>query len=338
MKKIFLFAALPALVLTGCSSDEILDTQKTAIEFNNVFVNKSSRAESLTEENIKTCNVWGSSSLANAYIFNSTTVTITNPTTTSYSPVQYWTANSTYYFMAISSLKGVKDWGFTAPDAIPTAEGTFGTLTFDNTATGAAGCDDIVFASATRTQGETINDAAVNLNFKHALSRTRFMFTNNMGENYKIKVSNVVVSGTPAKGTLDFNQNPPTWTTEETTTVSYAVNVPAGSTDGLVNSTTDTDRQFLIPGTTDFAVSFDIDLYLTNASGENIHVNGETPYHHTIPITQDLAIGTAYLFRTTIGADNIDPENPLKPITFTVSVDPWGTAQNVDIAVPDVQP
>lgn len=337
MKKIFLFAALPAFVLTGCSNDEILDTQKTAIEFNNVFVNKSSRANDLTANNVGNCKVWGSSSTAGDYIFNGTVLNITNGSTVSYNPIQYWTASTTYYFMAIASTTTTSTdvaWTFEAPAAIPTAEGTYGTLSFSNGT--AAGNVDLAYASASRNQLETINDAAVALNFKHALSRTRFMFTNAMGVNYKIRVSNVVVNGTPATGSLDFSQTDLAWATDGTTTVNYPfTGDKANAFDN--GASTDTERQFLLPGTTNFTVSFDVDLYMV-VDGNDVHINGDEPYHHTVPITQDLAMGTAYLFKTTIGSDNIDPDGTLKPITFTVSVVDWGTPTDVDIEIPDAQP
>lgn len=335
MKKIFLFAALPALVLTGCSSDEILDTQKTAIEFNNVFVNKSSRAADLTADNFGNCKIWGSSSTANAYIFNGTDLNVTNSSTVTYNPIQYWTANTSYYFMAIGSTTTESEniaWSFEAPTAIPTAEGAFGTLSFDNVA--AKGSVDIGYANASRIQPETINDAAVSLNFKHALSRTRFMFTNAMGVNYKIRVSNVVVSGTPAKGTLDFSNTDLTWSTEESTTVNYPFT--GNKANAFANgASSDTDRQFLLPSGTDFTVSFDVDLFIT-VDGSDVHVNGDTPYHHTVAITQDLAMGTAYLFKTTIGSENIDPDGSLKPITFTVEVAPWDTPIDVPANIPNL--
>ncbi len=331
MKKLFL-AALPAFILTGCSTDEVIDTQKTAIEFNNVFIDKSGRAANLTTDNFGNCKIWGSSSVAGAYIFNATALNITNASTVTYSPKQYWTANSTYYFMAIGSTTISATnaaWGFTAPATIPTAEGTFGTLTFDNTS--AAGAVDLGYASASRVQSATIDDAAVTLNFKHALSRTRFQFTNAMGVNYKIKVSGVTVSKTPAKGTLDLSQVEPEWVNTDETTVTYILSGDqANSFDN--GASVNTDRMFLLPGDTGFTVDFNIDLY-TIVNGEEIHVNGSTPFHHSVSVSQTLAIGTAYLFKTTIGSENIDPDQTLKPIEFSVDVKPWDTPVDVPVEV-----
>ena len=60
MKK-YLYIALAAAALTGCSSDEAIEmVEQKAIAFDNVFVNNATRATDLNKDNIQNFGVNGS--------------------------------------------------------------------------------------------------------------------------------------------------------------------------------------------------------------------------------------------------------------------------------------
>ena len=76
MKK-YLYIALAAAALTGCSSDEAIEmVEKKAIAFDNVFVNNATRATDLNKDNMEDFSVYGSVTANNTQgmIFTNTKV------------------------------------------------------------------------------------------------------------------------------------------------------------------------------------------------------------------------------------------------------------------------
>lgn len=343
MKK-FLFMAAAGLTLLGsCSSEETIDTLKGgAIEFDNPFVNKAGRGTPLTVDNIKSCKVWGSSSAANAFIFDGTELTVKGGSSVTYANKQYWTASSSYYFLSIASTQTLANakWQYTRPDAIPTKIGAYGSLSMNIAE--ANGDEDVVYAFADRTTDASIsNSNSVELDFNHILSRIRFGFMNGIAENYKIQVSNVSVSGLYSAGKMTFNDaSEPLWNRvgEETITLNPTM---TGADAGQIAHSGEAicDYKYVIPSeNASFTVKFDLDLFV-NVNGEFVKINA-TPYKHEVKVeNQKLEWKHAYKFKAIIGEDNVDPSNPLKPITFTADVENWDTSKgNVDFKVPAPQP
>lgn len=353
MKKIILLmTAGMALLASGCSNDEIVDAAKgQAIAFTNPFVNKTGRAVDLVISNIGDCYLWGSSSASNAFIFDREKLTVTT-NSVRYSPDRYWTEGTDYHFMAFASAynsgkSGTDDietgWTFD-PIAVPTDNGPFGKLTFNNTT--ANGLEDVVYA--TNDVSTTGKDIAamepVPLVFKHALTRLCFTFTNSMGNNYWLKISNVIVTGLPAQGTLDFSHGERDMAWENSGELPPYTFPLTGSdaqefyTGGMAT----TEFMFSLPGTKMFTVTFDIDLYYGKADETDmtnlVHVNkNELPYSHSVEVTHPLAIGTAYQFNATINSGNIQPGG-LNPIMFTATVDNWTPGGRIDIESPTIVP
>ncbi len=354
MKKLTLpLLAGLALITAGCSNDETVEVPKgQAIAFENSFVNKTGRAvDELTANNLKLFKVWGFSSTAAEYIFNGQEVTVTG-IQSSYDPPRYWSANTTYNFMAITTPNMTADANITAenprswtyePGTTPDAgeKGYFGTLTFDNAISN--GLEDLAFAGATRTTGATIStsEEAVKLSFNHALSRVRFYFRNNMPEGYYIEVKNIELKSLPQQGSLDFK------TLVWTTTGSYSkglvwdtpASVGAGEEDYIAPTKyNSTEPVYTLPTKAKFTIGFEINVYMKE--GENyICMNGATPYKHNvdIEIKQDAAdptlvtgleMGTAYGFTARITDQNIVPGG-LKEIEFSTSIVPFDTSNPV---------
>lgn len=346
MKKLTLpLLAGLALITAGCSNDETVEVPKgQAIAFENPFVNKTGRADDLTGNNLKLFKVWGSSSLANDYIFNGQEVEVAG-INSEYNPPRYWSANSTYHFMAIATQNmmsdaalaegAVRSWTYD-PGTVPADDynGSFGTLTFDNSIS--EGLEDLSYAVAHRTTGATISttEEAVKLTFNHALSRIRFYFRNNMPTGYYVEVENIKVSELPQSGTLVFGENM-AWSNSGAYEKTLAWEVPTvtGDESNYIekDKTKYTEAVFTLPSAEKFKVEFDINLYMKD--GDNyVCMNGETAYHHSVEIevsqgtepniVKGLLMGTAYAFSAVIGSDNVAPGG-LKKIEFTTEVVPF---------------
>jgi len=352
-----------ALFSTGCSSDETVEMPKgQEIGFASAFVNKPGRAEDASRAKMNTCMVWGSSSLANGYIFDAQSLNVTG-VTVEYSPLRYWSKETEYHFLALGSILAKSEcygdgkiWQYTPPADVPTTDGLFGTLTYNNDTkenNGAYGEEDLVYAGFDCTTTTDLTQApTVKLVFQHALSRIRFLFVNAMDAGYYLEIKNVKVSGLPKNGTLDFASK--TWTAEN-----YALEkdftVMASNTEGETQGVdTDpvllpvgldkagyTETMFTIPDAQEFNVHFEANLWLKNEDGTYTCQNGENnPYRHDVKINVSetvkedtdgdnvadtdvtytgLRMNRAYALRATIGDKNITPDG-LYPIKFEASV------------------
>ncbi len=371
MKKFLLPLAACAVLFTGCSNDETVEVpQGQPIDFSGSFIDKISKAIDLVKGNsLRSCNVWGSSSASGAYIFDNQLVTLDQDGIGAYNGTRYWTPSTTYHFMAIATPWHATDggtvwsqitptgWTFTSPSPIPGNDhtGPFGSIQFNNNvATGARGLIDLCYASNDRTTDAEITSAPqpVELAFKHALSRIRFIFKNNMPEKHFLVIKNIKVSGIPEQGTLSFTSSAPTWDTSGTID-NYIMHINGGdssdpSKSNKFSSSITTVTMFTLPTQT-FTVSFDIDLFYNSGTEENpiytqINEDGH-PYNHTVTIDASkfpgitdqspeadkmLQIGRAYAFECTIGKDNID-DNPLFPIEFTAGNDNWSSAGTIPV-------
>jgi len=358
MKKMILpLLAAATLVTTGCSNDETVEVpQGQKIGFDVPFINKTGRAYELGVNTFSRFLLWGSSSFANDYIFNGEAISVSGMDV-SYTPVRYWNEGSSYHFMAFATpTEATKDaaWTFT-PGAVPTEDGYFGQLTFDNSAeSGADGLVDLCYAGADRTtQTPLTTDCTkpVPLAFKHVLSRLRFRFVNAFTENYFIEVKNVKISNLPLSGSLDFSQSPLAWVntgyTYSKVLAMEPQNPPAVTIAGgeeLISTNALTETMYTLPDANEFTVDFDVNLWVK--TGDNyICLNGENnAYHHSVKVNAKqmvsvdgtstevpgLLIGTAYIFQCSINSGNIAPSE-LKPIDFTVSISPMNYDGLMDI-------
>ena len=308
---------------TSCSNDETIEVpQGNAIGFKTMIDKNASRATTeTTVANLTQFKVWGYA--ADGLIFNGQVVNANNGTCT-YTPLQYWEANKAYAFTAIGSNESPCTAGYTVAAATAGQEG-FGTVVFDNAA--AKGAEDLVWAAKNVAAVTSINAnmPVVDLAFKHALSRVRFTFVNGMASDaYKLTISNVQIDNAFTKGTMTLPDA--AWVGE--TPVALAFDAPA---DAIANAATGvTAYQYIIPGKQNLTLSFDVE----------VDVNGvKTTYNHNnvaLVLPTDLAAyanGMSYNFKATLDATNIDPENELKPIVFSASVEAWGNDNDIDVTV-----
>lgn len=326
-KSVFALAALAATGLASCNSDETVDlADKSAIAFNGVFVENSTRANDLNAGNISDFGVYGSVTAngTSGMIFNNTKVyKPENGTTFQYDNIQYWIAAAQYDFVAIAPFSNAA-WTY-APTATTAAQN--GTITFDNSVAGAN--QDLLFAY---TQPEKTPDAitsqpdAVGFNFSHLLSRVMFTFSNGFasGSNITLKVTNVNITNAYAKGTLPVaNGTAGDWTASDNT-----LNIAFGNAgiEALAENggNAATEHFYMIPAAGTYNVTFDVELIQAGVS-----VAKYTGRTATLTLNE-MQKGYSYNIKAELTADNVS-ENKLYPIEFTVaSVAEWAGFDDVN--------
>lgn len=321
MKKLFIMGlAAMGLALTACNSDETVEMAKgKAIGFSS-FVDKSTRATDITLANLNSMEVygWRSNNQGDKQIFNAQQVTVAQSGEGTYSPLQYWEANYTYNFEAISPKSGVNGVQFAAAK-------TGGTITFANDAQ-----TDLIYAKAKeKTMPANITAAPdkVNFTFQHQLARVKFTFKNTFPANAaaKISVKNVKITNAYNNGTITPAATGAKWTAKDNTlNVSFANPAENAPTDLVANTGVgETDHMYLIP--TAKEESYEVTFTVT------LDQNGvTTDYNHTVTIKTTQLIGKSYNYVAEIGASNINPDSQLYPIEFTAKVDPWVDAPDPD--------
>lgn len=206
--------AVGALALTACTSEDVLDdvakTSRNAIQFE-YAINKSSRAEELTNTNLTEFRVFGfftpaEDNLHAHNVFYNTPVTkdkVSGNWTYPADSVRYWVPGNEYYFYAYSC--GTVAELNTDPD---TGFGKFTVDMDDNTGEGKLAsarelvinnyhCDykhqhDLIFAYANQTGVEGNNDP-VSFEFKHILSKLQARFTTSFSPEYTVVIKDVQI-------------------------------------------------------------------------------------------------------------------------------------------------
>ena len=333
MMKKYLYIALAAAALTGCSSDEAIEmVEQKAIAFDNVFVNNATRATDLNKDNIQNFGVYGSVAANNTQgmIFENTNV-YKEGAAFKYNNTQYWIAKAQYDFAAIAPYQNGEDatWTYTTNDA------KNGTLTFNNAT--AEADQDLLFAykqPALTADAITSQPAPVAFDFYHMLSRVQLTFVNAIpaSSNIELKVSEVKIKDTYNEGTLTVTNGAvaENWTvtsTDNTMEIAFAnadAKIPGAAT-GVTNYQT-TEHHYLIPANDTYTVSFKVQLF---QAGANL---GTYPREATVAL--NLAKGNSYNVKATLTAENVLP-NTLCPIEFTVNtVDSWENYTDVNTGTP----
>lgn len=215
MKKIFLSFATGTLLLTACTSQEVIDEsiQSNAIGFENV-INKPTRADVtgdpnkvLTKSNFDEFYVYGyytkpGLSLNAIQIFNQEKVQLENGSWT-YTNPRYWNPGATYYFYAYScgDLKLSNKFGTFSMDISNDKSIDERALMINGYVCDHTHQHDLVYAEKegmvgkdkSANEGEIANNK-VNFQFRHLLSKVDAEFKSDFPEGYQIKVSNVQIS------------------------------------------------------------------------------------------------------------------------------------------------
>jgi hypothetical protein len=354
MKKLFLYAmAVAGLVLASCSNDEVIDitsaSQVRAISFSDAFVGnhtKTTAADpSYTVDSLTQFTVYGYQNTT--LLFNATTVSYDKDSKAwVYSPLKYWMADTTYYFAAVANFSNI-----TSNELKKDTTSIITKASFTNN-----GTTDLLASSWVTKKG--IPSDTVNFTFHHLLSKVKFTFKNDFSSNDDVvlKVDSVKITNAPKTAKVEFRAGAKAdtlyWTELEETgslallfgdtekfapTKSKLVYVKtkegtAVTGDKKVNETKDeaANALLLIPTEErDYTVTFNVEL-IVNAGSGNEYV--AQTYKHEVTIEAlTLKAGFSYNLVATLSASNIDPNNELKPIVFSVeSVKGWTDADDND--------
>lgn len=355
MKKLSFLMGAAALMMTACSSDEVVDVAQTkGIGFSS-FVNKSTRATAdtdLSEKNLEKFGVWGITYNPNAE--NVATAHVSsiffgqevkkNGTAWEYSPLRYWVAGNNYRFSAIAPY--IETEGVLAVeqsiDAITDFSSVQGGLkiTFDNEKANAA--TDLCYAF-NKVPNAAANQDPVQLDFSHMLSRVMFTFKNGFAsENSVIEVKDIKITNATSKATIDKTQGQNLWAAEGTGT--FVISFPKVPMQGtspnyiLGGSQQQTQHQYLIPltGESTYQLSFTVRLLnFDQSDGENGSFDEVASYAHRVnlPATA-FENNKSYNFVAEITPKSIDPENELYPIVFNPKVGNWEDFNNPGTDIP----
>jgi hypothetical protein len=349
--------ASAALITVSCSNNETVEIPSSAaIGFSNVFVDGNTKADpTITKDNLADYNFrvngYVSNGKESSQIFKDEKLTKEEGKDWEYSSaLRYWIDGGNYVFGAYApaEIKG---------KVTTTAEKDASNIVTTITGFVSDGITDLLYDSpAPIVNVESTRTDRVPLNFNHMLSKVIFSFQNAFEADSKVQltVKNVEISdaystadvkmiGTsPAKNNTDIVWS--NWSdntlnldfgdVKSVTTVTNEDNTTKEVTTTLIASNKQLSTEnalLLIPTGTDktYSVTFDIEVYagdnpilITTYEGVSANVTGV-----------DFVPGYSYNFIAKLKETNINPDNELQPILFTVeSVTDWvpNTADGYD--------
>ena len=322
---------LAVAAMVACSTEHtvVAPANNDAIGFD-TFVDKTTRANDVTTETIKTFGFGVYASVTNGagnsgLILENEEVTYDGAW--GYDNTQYWVAGNTYNFTAFAPAAGAK-WEYT-PNGTENKTAHNGKIYFDNAA--AAANQDLVFAYANRavTEAYTSTPESVKFTFGHMLSRVRFSFANSFDSNgnIELKVTNVHITDAYANGTLAVENGAPAaaWAPANKT-LDVEFGAAYNGTDTTIAETEkfSTEHFYLIPNSESatYTVTFDVTLY---QAGVEIDT-----YEHTVELTCAMNRGCSYDITTSLTPENTSDEGAIYPIEFEVAeVEEWGNYSEV---------
>ncbi|MBQ6603975.1 MAG: fimbrillin family protein [Tidjanibacter sp.] len=299
MKKLFVMT-LAVAALASCSKVEPIEPgYKSAIGFENAFIDNATKAE-LTTSNILDFAVWGTENEAS--IFDGTTKVFRTDNTASwgYTDTRYWHENSDYSFAAVAPFAhGLDD--------LVLANGLPSTATYTLVNTGIDNQVDLLYAKATvegTNVGENYN-TPVAFSFNHQLAKVRFAITNGYPADYTVEISNLKIKASKS-ATVTF---PGAWSAHAALTDDFKLSFDiAEIATGVTGYSTE---NLIIPKGTDFDYTIE--------GTATVALDG-TPVK-TITIAHDLSdkllAGYYYDITATI-ASNV-------PIVFSATVNDFNT-------------
>lgn len=207
MKKILL-AVTAALAITGCSQNEEFDNvaQNAEISFN-TNVSKSTRAILTENQNFEKFIAYGYAHVGDAdKVFDGTITSVVMTGATYEKNGSAWATTGSYYWPTSGKVSFFGYAGVTAA-TYDKQDGAFPTLTY-TTLEGIDKLEDLVVAQ-TANQSKPSNNAAINLNFKHALTQVYFKLKGN-DANLTYTVKKIELLKVKTKGTFTYGNAPET--------------------------------------------------------------------------------------------------------------------------------
>jgi len=353
MKKLNLMALamLAAAVTVSCSKDEVTDVSpEQAISFNAMTDNVVDRAE-VTKDNIERFRVYGCVSDKNTganhteiFGFNADgglkTIVLRSGQAGSYSwtydNTQYWVADKQYFFVALTTNATNPKWSYTAPESHSAASPFkgFGTVSFDNSNETGAKCEnDLVYAYANKetnkdADGKLVSPGVVNLTFNHLLSAIAVKVESAVANaDYTFKVTSFEVSNLIAKGSVELGADLQNLNWQATSNETMAIDMNLAAEEIVKDGSRTSNKFFIIPGASQtLNVSFSVDVYLNGVFYTSHNLTGKINNQTFVP-------GNSYLFKTSLNAENINPDGSTE-IEFSVTkVEGWNSNADSDITL-----
>ena len=320
MKRNLLFCGVAALAFASCTQNEVLDVNENrAIGFES-FVGKPTRAGEVEQASFSKFAVYGSYTTDNSNwtpVYQNVTVNGTNNSNWTPEKQAYWQSGADYSFCAYSNGNDILEVGKVTFDAATTK------LSFTNYE---AGENDLVVASnSTITNVVPSSQGAVDLSFKHMLSKVKFTFKTDASDNYTMKVNSLKISNAIKTGSCDYtNGTIGDWTGIADGEYIYTV---TGLTDFAATSGAPFETvMYLIPQA-NTSLEATISVTVTDGGALNETKTFNVPLKYT-PATEggkgkanEWTEGYVYNYIATINPDDIT--NEVNEITFTTSVDTW---------------
>lgn len=322
MKKELLFMATAALTISSCTMQEVDDvaaTQKEPIQFEQ-FIGKATRAGDVTTTTLTEFKVLGKKYSSNGQSAGSFDITVTKSGSGwTYSPTMYWEEGVKYCFTAINLTEYA--YGMIMFESNSATDyGLNGSL-FQLAGTNLPG-DVVAAVCPAAIEGKASGNEAVSFNFKHILTKVQVTFVNELDELDLMFESAEI---TQAQGTSNFrweNTGQPTWDNYSMTgtyplDADYPFNLPNGESK--------TYTLYLLPqAQEDFQPQLNCE-----------YISEDSPAIKDGHIALDLfndnvtkwEAGKAYNYKITFAPKTVEPEE----VQFTVSIDSWGSADDVDL-------
>ena len=254
MKKSLFMLGLAVAAMTSCSNDELMEFNENNFITFESHVNKGTRAVTPTA-GLTRFYVFGyhNGSTGNP-VFNNVNVDGTMGGSWTYDDADNdlvaWTAN-TYKFAAYANKN--------SSDKLSSVTFADGKLTIPSF-TASDATDLVAAVSGNITPNVSGSNAAVDLTFKHMLSKVYFVLTNNSPEGYKMQVSNITFDVLPS-GNCVYDGTNAVWTPSGTAT---ELEFTEGSnTDIALNDARTTEEHLVIPNQSlkDIRASFTVSFY-----------------------------------------------------------------------------
>lgn len=267
MNKI-LFAALAALVITGCSQNENDAPGNNAeIRFNTIVnkatIGSASRATPMVTANFKNFTVYGynpevkfdgADSLGDPFM-DGVSATKSGETWSLVGGPYYWPAKGIPAFFAYSPATNVKDYAVGDPAGYPSFS-----YTIQDTQ------EDLLVAQKL----DAANAAApISLAFSHILTQINFSAELEAGFDYV--VTKIEIAGVNNVGTFTYAANPGWTATTGVATYEYAGNYSATPIGNVVNFSNSTNALLLLPQTVPANATISV-TYKATATGGNQQV------------------------------------------------------------------
>lgn len=345
MKKQIMFMAMTAMLIASCSSDDVVSTNTgRAIDFRTSVGTRGTETTTATIDKFYVTAIDG----ANDNYFTSQEFTKDGEYFTS-SPLYYWpTGTLSFYAYSPSAT----DLGGTL-----TINGTTKTLVDFSPKKAIKDQVDFVTAYATGTRKD--EEKGVKLTFNHQLSQIEIK-AKNSNTGYVYKVVGVRIGKPVSKGTFTFGAN--TWALTTTEKANYAVEYTSApitlTKDSATMMGTANDNAMLLPqqlvawaSATDSTNNANgayiaLKIQITTKYGARVYpakAKGDYDWA-AVAINTNWEAGKKYVYTLDFsnGAGKVDPEKPQpvdptdpfkpgedilgKPIKFTVTVNPWVSA------------